>query len=142
MSRTNFTIIIEALSHIAIKVKLHNHLNLQDINILLENFFRDIPTTTTHVSEYTTNFELNTTLGTTEKVGMKFGGSAKSIETNSISRTLTQGNGDLGQAVVNFDDNVLIDKDTLPRFFGFSKYKIRNYSTGTVRFTFEPGKIQ
>lgn len=42
MSRSNFTIITEALSHIANKVNLHNHLNLQDINILLENFFRDI----------------------------------------------------------------------------------------------------
>lgn len=42
MSRSNITIITEALSHIANKVNLHNHLNLQDINILLENFFRDI----------------------------------------------------------------------------------------------------
>lgn len=42
MSRLNFTIITDALSHIANKVNLHNHLNLQDINILLENFFRDI----------------------------------------------------------------------------------------------------
>lgn len=42
MSRSNLSIITEALSHIANKVDLHNHLNLQDINILLENFFRDI----------------------------------------------------------------------------------------------------
>lgn len=42
MSRSNFTIITDALSHIANKVNLHNHLNLQDINIHLENFFRDI----------------------------------------------------------------------------------------------------
>lgn len=42
MSRSNFEIITEALSHIATKVAIHNHLNLQDINIYLENFFRDI----------------------------------------------------------------------------------------------------
>lgn len=42
MSRLNISIITDALSHIVNKVYLHNHLNLQDINILLENFFRDI----------------------------------------------------------------------------------------------------
>lgn len=42
MSRSNFAIITEAFSHIVNKVALENHLNLQNINIYLENFFRDI----------------------------------------------------------------------------------------------------
>ncbi len=42
MSRLKFDIITEALSHIANKVAIQNHLNLQDINIYMENFFRDI----------------------------------------------------------------------------------------------------
>lgn len=42
MGREKYTIISDAFSHIANKVKLHNDLNLQDINIHLENFFRDI----------------------------------------------------------------------------------------------------
>lgn len=42
MSRLNFEIITDALTFIATKVSINNHLNLQDINIYLENFFRDI----------------------------------------------------------------------------------------------------
>jgi len=42
MSRLNFGIITDALSFIANKVELNNHLNLLDINILIENLFRDI----------------------------------------------------------------------------------------------------
>lgn len=42
MSRSNFSIITDAFGHIANKVSLENHLNLQNINIYLENFFRDI----------------------------------------------------------------------------------------------------
>lgn len=42
MSRSNFEIITEALSHIVNKVAIENHLNLNNINIYLENFFRDI----------------------------------------------------------------------------------------------------
>ena len=42
MSRTYISIITDALSFIATKVELHNHLNLQDLNVLLENVFRDI----------------------------------------------------------------------------------------------------
>lgn len=42
MSNPNVEIISDAFSHIVNKVKLENHLNLQNINIYLEDFFRDI----------------------------------------------------------------------------------------------------
>ncbi|MDY3547429.1 SMEK domain-containing protein [Riemerella anatipestifer] len=42
MSRFNFSIVTKALSFIVNEVELCNHLNLQNNNIHLENFFRDI----------------------------------------------------------------------------------------------------
>ncbi|MEE1899578.1 hypothetical protein V1389_14610 [Flavobacterium rakeshii] len=120
--------------------------DLEDKSIEVEVTFYevDIPSTTTyttsHVSEFATNFELNTSLGETQKVGMKFGASAKETNTRTISRVMTQGNDPLGSDIVEFGDDVIVGRRNAP-FFG-SYWKIRSYSTGSVEFTFEPKRVQ
>jgi hypothetical protein len=93
----------------------------------------DNPTSTTTVVsqsiEYAANFELNTSSGDKEKVGLKFGTSAKETRNHSFQVVTTFGNDDLGEAFVNFGDPVVancikIDEDRPSSRHG-SRYELQ-----------------
>lgn len=58
-------------------------------------------------TEFATNFEYNLTTGETTKIGFKFGASAKKTMTVLYESTITKGNDELGDVVVNFGDDVI-----------------------------------
>ena len=97
--------------------------------------------TTTVVSESTaTTFAANFNFdsGTWKKIGLKFGTSAQEVHTVSYNRTYTEGNDELGEAIVNFADNVIF-KDILQGTF----YESKTYSGGNFYWlTLEPMRAQ
>jgi hypothetical protein len=59
----------------------------------------------TSSAEFANNFEVN--VGLIEKVGLKFGGSFKTTNTQSYSVTITEGDDFLGDAVIGFGDKII-----------------------------------
>lgn len=97
-------------------------------------------------SEFATNFEFNIGLGEKVKTGGKFGASTKQTQTVSFTKTITQANDALGEVVVNFGDNIIMDRTleviqegTRPndRFYNYPNYNTK-YSTGWYRLYIAP----
>ncbi|MHA3787562.1 hypothetical protein ACX0HA_05065 [Flavobacterium hauense] len=99
----------------------------------------DIPTTTviqeSNTAKIATNFSLDDV-----KLGIKFGVSGEASNTQTITRTYTQGNDELGDQIVSFGEDVIIGQRTT-WLFG-TRYRFKQYSTGAVRFTLEPRRTQ
>ena len=97
-------------------------------------------TTTTVLSESTTikfanNFEV--TGGIKEKVGLKFGASSETSQTQTYQRTFIQGNDQLGDVTINFADQIINSK--LPFI---DLYSLREYNTTWYSISFEPMRVQ
>jgi hypothetical protein len=86
-------------------------------------------------SKFATNFELGA--GAKEKVGFKFGASMEESTTEKHTRTYALNSDDLGEAIINFADKVIIDQSGEP-----ANYRTREYSTGLVSFSVEPKRVQ
>jgi hypothetical protein len=100
----------------------------------------DLSTTTTisesFTSEFASNFGIDN--GTLKKIGLKFGASLKTTQTQSYTRVFKQDNDPLGDVTVNFADNIIISRGTgiIPR------YTTREYNSGFYSISFEPIKVQ
>lgn len=77
---------------------------------------------TTTTSEFASNFEFNATTGDTEKVGLKWGSSAKKTMSTVYEVTETKGNDLLGQVTVNFWDDIIISPT-----YSYNAYSGNNY---------------
>ena len=90
-------------------------------------------------SKFATNFGIDTALGVKTKIGLKFGASVETIQTQTVQKTFTQGNNFLGEAIVNFADKVIIRKTNLRNM-----WITRDYITGSgyCEFSIEPKKVQ
>jgi hypothetical protein len=86
--------------------------------------------------KYNANLNLDTTLGTVTKVGLKFGASFEETKTNSYSMKYTTQSDYLGDIVVPFYDNV-VNKNSSTGVIA-----PRTYSTGTVEFELKPIRVQ
>ncbi len=91
--------------------------------------------TDTRVVEFATNFSIDPTAGFLKKIGLKFGASLKETETHSVQRTFTEGNDELGEVIVNFADDIIVNQ------YG-SLYYTRQYSSGLYSISVEPVRVQ
>lgn len=77
------------------------------ISIEEVDFVESTKNTTTTSTEFASNFEYSSTSGDTEKVGLKFGSSKKRTMSVAYEHTVTKGNDELGDVVVNFGDDII-----------------------------------
>lgn len=109
----------------------------------------DITTTTTvdetNIVKFTNNFQIDTSipLGQTIKIGLKAGTALETTDSQTVKKTFTQGNDQLGSSIINFADKVVIGSSDINIFFiKKTIWRTREYSTGLCTFTIEPKKVQ
>lgn len=91
------------------------------------------------VSTFASNFGLED--GIFKKIGLKYGSSTQTQNTVSYTRSFTQGNDELGDAIVSFDDAVITQYE--PNTIVGPAYGTRVYSGGSYfYFTIEPKRVQ
>ncbi|MDR2954227.1 MAG: hypothetical protein LBV43_04015 [Prevotella sp.] len=92
--------------------------------------------TDTRQVKYAANFEISSTTKLMEKVGLKFGSTAERTTTETIKKTYTEGNDELGDVIVNFADHVIVSfaNQTLPKY--------RKYSSGWYEIEVRPIRVQ
>jgi hypothetical protein len=102
----------------------------------------DTPTTVVTSESRTVKFAANFSidLGVLKKIGIKFGASYEDTRTQTTQRTFTEGNDLLGAVIVNFADNVLVGKGSLP-FLG-EYWNSREYPSGWYSISVEPTRVQ
>jgi hypothetical protein len=101
----------------------------------------DNPVTTTiqeeTVSKFAANFGYDQ--GVDKKWGLKFGIVASEDKTITYTRSFTQGNDELGETIINFADNVIVQPVTI---FGIPAYRTQEFQGGYFRMSFEPTRVQ
>jgi len=102
------------------------------------NLQQTVVTTETQSSEYATNFEINIKIGEKEKVGAKFGGSAKFTDTQTHSYTQVIGPAALGDANIYFSDPVWKSYSISGNTVTYDPYELQ---LGTVYLTIEPRQM-
>lgn len=87
--------------------------------------------------EFASNFGVDVSGGYKDyvKIGLKYGTSQKVNSISTVQRTFTQGNDLLGDVIVNFGDNVIIDNSG-------GAYTTREYNSGLYSITVEPMRVQ
>ena len=91
--------------------------NIENFSCVIKISIEEIDGTETQrtlsqtTAEFAGNFELNPVKGVFEKVGLKFGASAKKTITTTFEKTFTLGNDELGDVIVNFYDPVVLSGD-------------------------------
>lgn len=96
-----------------------------------------IVTTDTSSVKFASNFSIDG--GVLKKIGLKFGASLATNATQTIQRTITLGNDELGEVIINFADDVVVSKFD---FVGYSLYSTRKYGKGWYEISVEPLKVQ
>ncbi len=96
----------------------------------------DTPTSTTTTESTVANFSANFGVddGIFKKLGLKFGATASTQSTVTYAKTITQGNDNLGDAVINFADKVVLNY--YPSNPGV--YSTNEYLGGYLWMTIEP----
>ncbi len=130
--RLNFPIFNWDLNQYASSIKIEiEEVDLTETTVLTDKRF----------VEFATNFEISSGAGQLlKKVGLKFGASYKISDTQTIQKTFTEGNDELGSVLVNFADDVITGYPRVP-FLG-RLYTFRNYSAGFFTITVEPKRVQ
>jgi hypothetical protein len=103
------------------------------IKIEIEEVDR-VETTTiseTRTVKFAANFGIE---GVLKKIGLKFGASLEDTQTQTTTKSYTEGNDDLGSVIINFADNVIVNT--------FSGYNTRTYETGWFEICVEPKRVQ
>ena len=112
----------------------------------------------TTTAEFATNFEQSSTTGESDKVGLKWGGSSKRTISTTFESTVTKGNDELGETVVSFGDDVIINDNVRtvyvykyngdniygPTYSATPHYVPNlspNYNTGWVKLGIAPLKL-
>ena len=85
--------------------------------------------------KFANNFAIDDEDGIFKKIGLKFGSSLETTTTQTIQKTFTQGNDELGSVIINFADDIIISQSG-------TKSTIRDYSTGWFKLNLEPLKVQ
>ncbi|MFH6944505.1 hypothetical protein [Flavobacterium sp. FlaQc-50] len=106
------------------------------INVEEVDLTETIVLTDTRSVEFATNFSIDAAFGTLTKVGLKYGSSLKTITTSTVQRTFTQGNDLLGDVIVNFADNIIVNESSP------GVYQTREYSSGLYSIAIEPTRVQ
>jgi hypothetical protein len=86
-----------------------------------------VVTTDSRQVKFANNFDVDT------KVGLKFGIDGEATQTQTIQKTYKVGNDPLGPVIVNFGDDVIVDKVS---------NKTREYTTGYYSISVEPKRVQ
>ncbi|MVO09153.1 hypothetical protein GOQ30_08260 [Flavobacterium sp. TP390] len=97
--------------------------------------------TDTRSVKFATNFSIEPSSGLLKKIGLKFGASLEQNATQTVQRSFTQGNDQLGDVIVNFADNIIINKyfDSASSSY---KYNTREYESGWYSIGIEPMQVQ
>ncbi len=119
------------------------------IRIRIEEIDSPTKITETHqtTTEFAANFEFNATTGSTDKVGLKFGSSAKEVRTTTYTTERNDVNDELGEVNINFGDPVLISDQPIvytdPRRGDKTYYPQFNpkYYTGWYKIEVAPLKV-
>lgn len=102
----------------------------------------DIPQTIVITESRTVKFAANFSidLGILKKIGIKFGASFEDTRNQTTQRTYTEGNDILGPVIVNFADNVLVGKTSIPLIGDV--WRSREYPSGWYSISVEPTRVQ
>ncbi|MDN6280927.1 MAG: hypothetical protein L0J45_07970, partial [Psychroflexus sp.] len=94
-----------------------------------------------YTSKYNTNFGFES--NELWKFGLELGGSTENSESNMKTRKYKLESNDLRNALVKFEDNIIIDKNERGLFFfNLISYDLRRYTTGKCSFSVIPLKVQ
>lgn len=91
-------------------------------------------------NKYALNFGIDPADGAFKKLGLKFGASGEVMLNNSTVRKRNVGSDEIGNAIVNFGDAIVIGKPNLP-FIG-TVYDVREYPAGYCTFVMRPVEVQ
>lgn len=86
-----------------------------------------VVTSDTRTVKFAANFNVDL------KIGLKFGSTAETTQTQTIQKTYTVGNDPLGPVIVNFGDDVIVD---------ILNNRTREYTTGYYSISVEPKRVQ
>ncbi|MEM8507335.1 MAG: hypothetical protein AAF717_05870 [Bacteroidota bacterium] len=102
----------------------------------------EITRTFENSSQFATNFSFEFP-GAPEKskIGLKFGGSSTVTEKETYSVKTSRSSDELGDAILTFDQPVLIGVETVPTTPPLTYYLIREISTGQVSLAIEPKRV-
>ena len=105
------------------------------IKIEIEEVDR-VQTTTvseTRTVQFATNFGIE---GVIKKIGLKFGASLEDTRSQTITKSYTDGNDELGGVIINFADNVIVGGS------GSDGYYTRTYESGWFEISVDPKRVQ
>lgn len=121
------------------------------VKIRIEEFdlSETIKRATSSTAEFASNFGFDPTFESVVKLGLKFGASSKVTQTVSYEETISVGSDDLGEVIVNFGDNIVMDDTYVQKYmqspsgsgggFGFPNLN-PNYQKGYYRVYIAPMK--
>lgn len=114
---------------------LNNYASTIKIEIEEVDLTTTTTTTDTRTIKFATNFGIE---GVLKKLGLKFGASAEETQTQTISKTYTEGNDQLGSVIINFADNVIVSTGN----DGEPYWVTRDYNSGWFIMSLEPMRVQ
>lgn len=98
----------------------------------------DATTTTTssetRSSKFNTNFSLEPSTGLLKKIGLKFGASYETSQSNTFTVVINTGSDLIGEKDIQFYDNPINKENGI--------YKLRKFSNGFVEFSLVPLQVQ
>ncbi|MBD0255003.1 MAG: hypothetical protein ICV83_04725 [Cytophagales bacterium] len=101
----------------------------------------EITQTYSHTSSFATNFEINGSIGDTQKVGAKLGFTQSTSNTVSYGVKTTLGSDFLGETVLTFDQPVITSASPVPGT-PFVTFTTREITTGNVlTMSIEPKRV-
>ena len=100
----------------------------------------ELSTTDTRTVEFATNFGIDPSAGFLKKIGLKFGASMKDTRTTTTTYKVTKESDQLGDVIINFADNFLINLPGSRNPNGI--YHPREYDSGDYTITVQPKRVQ
>jgi len=108
----------------------------------------------TNTTQYASNFEYDPTFGEKVKLGIKFGQTTTTTNTNSYQVKTTTGSNDLGEGILDFSNPIILRKEKIeytpsrpprdgstPPYYK-DVYVTNDVSTGSMYISVEPRKIR
>jgi hypothetical protein len=102
----------------------------------------------TNTSQFATNFGFDAGFGEKVKLGIKFGATLTTTNSNTYQVKVTTGSNDLGEGILDFSNPIILNKETYlytpPRGTPYNKerYVTNDVSTGSVLISVEPKKYR
>ena len=108
--------------------------NLNEFSNVWRYVFDEIDASTTTVTSETNTVKFNANISMDTKIGLKFGASGETTNTNSWAVTVIAGNDALGAFVLPFWDN--------PINMVNGQYRLRRYTTSLIEVSVAPLQVQ